>query len=63
MDTVKAYIPDAVWYNYETVSFLPLQELLLLISGMKKQPAKAGRTGCFLIRTSQTQSRKQDQLL
>lgn len=36
VDTVKAYIPDAVWYNYETVSFLPVQELLLLISDIKK---------------------------
>lgn len=40
MDTVRTYLPDAVWYDYETVSSPqePLQEPLLLISDMTKQP-------------------------
>lgn len=32
VDTVKAYIPDAVWYNYETVSFRPHAEITVVVN-------------------------------
>lgn len=49
VDTVKAYIPDAVWYDYETVGFLPPAETTVVVNTYFKNDEAASTYIAFQI--------------